>query len=153
MSPSFSMELRAKIRDWILQYPPPNEPFSALINQVREFDALPTGGDMSAVFFLKADGTLLAWDPPPDEPELVTSIWVQLVNLRIASKQYPELLQALPQKTDRSVECETCHGRGVIDTRRPGGSGSADWPCWPCGTMGWHNGEPLYPSMSWLISG
>jgi hypothetical protein len=145
MRPQFSSELRSAIRERIRRYPAPSEGYPDHEEEVRRWNALPIGFDMGAVFFLTEDGDIFAWDPPPDAPRPVTTLWVQLVLLKRAASDVPELIEALPRRPDDAVDCAACGGRGFVDTRSPEGGGSKDWPCWPCGTMGWHLGDALYP--------
>ncbi|MDI1476860.1 hypothetical protein [Polyangium sp. y55x31] len=145
MQPQFSQELRSAIEERIRRYPALSEAYTDFGEEVRKFNALPIGFDMDTIFFVKPNGEILAWDLPSDEPRPVTSLWLQLVLLRLGAIHFPELIEALPRRPDGAPSCSACGGRGFVDNRSPMGGGSADWPCWPCGTMGWHDGEPLYP--------
>jgi hypothetical protein len=143
MRPHFSDELRGAIRERIERYPELRYWLSGLESEVRRFNALPIGFDMGMVFFLTDEGGIFGWEPPPDALQPVTFLSQQLVVLRHATGDFPELAGALPRRPDDAVDCAECGGRGFVDTRSLDGRVINDWPCRSCATMGWHLGEAL----------
>jgi hypothetical protein len=149
MLPSFPQSTCDALRERIRRYPELSRGYTGFDEEVRRYDALPIAYDLWAAIFLTPDGEMFGLDmiDPPSEQMPVAALWRQLVYLNMAVPDFPELSAALPARPPDAIDCPDCAGHGYIDNRTlAAGGGSATWPCWPCGSMGWRMpGQPLYP--------
>ncbi len=151
MKPVFTPSILKRISERVANYPEQcPEEFAGYSQVVTRYRAIPVWYSMWALVLITETGEFFDLDMlnESEEPVPIDSVWSQLVTLRLASQYYPELIEALPVRSTDATECPYCQGHGFVAThpvrqrQEPNAlCDTRNWPCWPCGTMGWLDSE------------